>query len=134
MLEWAEVYGHCYGTPRCFVESQLQKGRDVILEIDTQGARQIKGRCPEGVFIFVVPPSLVELNRRIVQRGTDSATVIRRRLASAGDELSCAVNYDYVVVNDNLHTAVETIQAIITAEKCRMARNLPLIKTIKDGQ
>lgn len=134
MLEWAKVYGNYYGTPRCFVESQLQKGRDVILEIDTQGASQIKDRCPQGIFIFVVPPSLAELSRRIVKRGTDSAAAISRRLASARDELSCAANYDYVVVNDDLHTAVETIQAIIIAEKCRIARNLHLIQTIKNGQ
>lgn len=134
MLEWANVYGNYYGTPRFLVEDQLHKGRDVILEIDTQGAKQIKDRCPEGIFIFVVPPSLAELKRRIVKRGTDSAAVIERRLVSASDELSCAAYYDYVVVNDNLHTAVETIQAIITAEKCRTARNVSLIRTIIDGQ
>lgn len=132
MLEWAEVYGNYYGTPRFFVESQIKKGRDIILEIDTQGAKQVKEKFPQGVFIFIVPPSMAELNRRIVKRGTDSAAVISRRLASARGELACAANYDYIVVNEDLHTAVATIKAIITAEKCRAVRNLNFIKALRE--
>ena len=95
LLEYAEVYGNYYGTPRKYVEEQLESGRDVLLEIDIQGALQIKKRFPEGVFVFIVPPSLDELSARIYKRGTDSEDVIKRRMASAASELTYAAEYDY---------------------------------------
>ena len=100
LLEYAEVYGNYYGTPRSYVMELLNQGKDVILEIDIQGAMQIKKRFPDGVFVFIVPPSLDELCSRIYKRGTDSEDVIKRRLASATGELAYANEYDYIVVND----------------------------------
>ncbi|WP_304091146.1 guanylate kinase, partial [Phascolarctobacterium succinatutens] len=95
LLEYAEVYGNYYGTPRKYVEDLLNAGQDVLLEIDIQGALQIKERFPEGVFVFIVPPSLDELSARIYKRGTDSEDVIKRRMASAAGELTYAQKYDY---------------------------------------
>lgn len=133
LLEWAEVYGNCYGTPRRYVAEMLASGKDVVLEIDTQGAMQIKAKFPEGVFIFVVPPSLRELRDRIVRRGTDSPAVIAKRLGCVQEELGYAPQYDYVVVNDEVAAATAKIAAIITAEKCRMARNADLVAAIGRG-
>ncbi len=130
LLEWAEVYGNYYGTPRRWVMDMLRDGRDVVLEIDTQGAMQIKRKFPEGVFIFIVPPSLAELEDRIVKRGADSPAVIAKRLGCVQEELGFALQYDYVVVNDKVAAATEKIAAIILAEKCRMARNTDLIEAI----
>ncbi len=133
LLEWAEVYGNFYGTPRAYVEEVLGKGQDVVLEIDIQGAMKVKSKSPEGTFIFIVPPSLAELSERLWNRGTDSPDVIRKRLQCVREELSMASNYHYLVVNDRLPDAVEKIEAIILAEKCRMERNVELIETISDA-
>jgi guanylate kinase len=130
LLEWAEVYGNCYGTPRRWVTDMLRSGQDVVLEIDTQGAMQIKRQFPEGVFVFVIPPSLKELEDRIVKRGTDSPAVIAKRLGCAQEEIGFAPQYDYAVVNDEVAAATAKIAAIILAEKCRMDRNTDLIKAI----
>jgi len=132
LLEWAEVYGNYYGTPRAYVNEVLGKGQDVVLEIDIQGAMKVKSKFPEGTFIFIVPPSLVELSERLWQRGTDSPDVIRKRLQCVREELSMATNYHYLVVNDRLPDAVGKVEAIILAEKCRMERNVKLIETISD--
>ena len=132
LLEWAEVYGNYYGTPRAYVNEVLGKGQDVVLEIDIQGAMKVKSKFPEGTFIFIVPPSLVELSERLWQRGTDSPDVIRKRLQCVREELSMATNYHYLVVNDKLTEAVGKVEAIILAEKCRMERNVKLIETISD--
>jgi guanylate kinase len=130
LLEWAEVYGNYYGTPRRWVADTLRSGHDVVLEIDTQGAMQIKKKFPEGVFVFIVPPSLKELEDRIVKRGADSPAVIAKRLGCVQDELGFARQYDYAVVNDEVATATAKIAAIILAEKCRMERNSDLIEAI----
>ena len=130
LLEWAEVYGNFYGTPRRYVQEQLDCGKDVVLEIDIQGAMQIKKKFPQGIFIYVVPPSLEELADRIIKRGTDSLEVIKKRLSCASIELESAPNYHYVIVNDSLGTAVAKVEAIITAEKCKVERNSALIKSI----
>jgi len=121
-LEWAEVYGNFYGTPRKNVEAMLNKGYDVILEIDIQGALQVKEKFPQGVFIFILPPSLEELETRITKRGTDTKDVIARRMSAAVKELAYVSEYDYVVVNDQVDAAVQRVRAIITAEKCRLQR------------
>lgn len=134
LLEWAEVYGNYYGTPRRYVYDMLESGKDVVLEIDTQGAMQIKAKFPEGVFIFIVPPSLKELEDRIVKRGTDSPAVIAKRLGCVQDELRCASGYDYVVVNDEVAAATEKISAIVTAEKCRVGRNSDLLAAIANNE
>jgi guanylate kinase len=130
LLEWAEVYGNYYGTPRQYVEEKLREGHDVVLEIDTQGALKVKGKFSRGVFVFLLPPSLDELASRIWKRGTDSPDVIKRRLSAASEEFQQIRYYEYVVVNDNVEQAVEKIKAIIAAEKCRVTRNRELIDSI----
>ncbi|WP_027717218.1 guanylate kinase [Desulfovirgula thermocuniculi] len=122
LLEWAEVYGNYYGTPRKAVEEALQEGYDVLLEIDVQGGLQVKEKFPEAVLIFLLPPSRAALVERLTGRGTDSAEEIRRRLRWASTELQSLYRYDYVVINRRVEEAVATIQAIITAEKCRPQR------------
>lgn len=130
LLEWAEVYGNYYGTPRQYVLDQLNNGYDVVLEIDTQGAMKVKETFPEGVFIYVIPPSLNELADRIYKRGTDSLDSIRTRLNCVRDELAQAPNYHYVVVNDQVAAAVQKVEIIITAEKFRAKRNVDLIEKL----
>ncbi|SEO31080.1 guanylate kinase [Propionispora vibrioides] len=130
LLEWANVYGNCYGTPRQYVMELLNDGKDVILEIDTQGAMQIKNKFPEGVFIYIIPPSLNELANRIYKRGTDSLESIKTRLSCATFEIDCAQHYNYVVVNDLVEEAVRKISAIITAEKCNAKRNTLLVNDV----
>lgn len=130
LLEWANVYGNCYGTPRQYVMELLNDGKDVILEIDTQGAMQIKDKFPEGVFIYIIPPSLNELANRIYKRGTDSLESIKTRLSCATFEIDCAQHYNYVVVNDLVEEAVRKISAIITAEKCNAKRNTLLVNNV----
>ncbi len=130
LLEWANVYGNCYGTPRQYVMELLNDGKDVILEIDTQGAMQIKDKFPEGVFIYIIPPSLNELANRIYKRGTDSLESIKTRLSCATFEIDCAQHYNYVVVNDLVEEAVRKISAIITAEKCNAKRNTLLVNDV----
>src|SRR5690606_19404699 len=124
LLEWAEYVGNYYGTPRRFVEEQLAEGRDVLLEIEVQGARQVRKRFPQGVFIFLIPPSLDELRRRIEQRGTESEEVVLNRLRRAEEELKEMNHYDYVVVNDRVEQASERLRSIIIAEHCRVERLL----------
>lgn len=116
LLEYAEVYGNYYGTPRDYVMDLLNQGKDVILEIDIQGALQIKKRFPDGVFVFIVPPSLDELSSRIYKRGTDSEEVIKKRLASATGELAYASEYDYIIVNDIAERATQKVLTVMEAE------------------
>ncbi|MBO2533967.1 guanylate kinase [Planifilum fulgidum] len=124
LLEWAEYVGNYYGTPRRLVEERLSEGKDVLLEIEVQGARQVKKRFPQGVFIFLIPPSLDELRRRIEQRGTESEEVVLSRLKRAEEELKEMSRYDYVVVNDQVERACDRLCAIIAAEHCRVERLL----------
>lgn len=129
-LEYARVYDHYYGTPKKYVLDKIQEGRSVLLEIDIQGAMQVKKRYPKGVFVYIVPPSLEILSQRIHDRGTDSEEVIQSRLAQITNELSLAHQYDYIVVNDVLEDAVRKTSAIIEAEKCKLSRNEGQIQTI----
>jgi guanylate kinase len=130
LLEWAEVYGNFYGTPCEHITELLNSGKDVVLEIDTQGATQIKKKFPQGVCIYIVPPSLDELAKRIYKRGTDSLENIKTRLSSANNELTYVHNYNYVIVNDEVACATEKVSAIIIAEKCQVARNIDIIESI----
>lgn len=131
LLEHAEVYGNYYGTPKNYVQKLLDENLDVILEIDPQGAMQIKNKFPEAVFVLILPPSLTELSDRIYKRGTDTAEVIRHRLSKAVSELKfCASKYDYLVINDEVNKASDKILAIITSEKCRVGRNMPVVEEI----
>jgi guanylate kinase len=119
-LEYAHVYSHMYGTPKKYVLENLAKGYDLLLEIDIQGALKVKEQLPGGVFIFIQPPSVEELEARIHSRGEDSLHSIQTRLAACKDEMSMVQHYDYVVVNDDLEEAVYKVQAIIVAERCRV--------------
>ena len=130
LLEYAEVYGNYYGTPRKYVMDLLQSGHDVLLEIDIQGALQIKEGFPEGVFVFIVPPSLDELSARIYKRGTDSEEVIKRRMASAASELTYAAKYDYIIVNDIATKAANKVLTIMEAERYRVARTYFIVDEI----
>lgn len=118
-LEWAEVYGNYYGTPKTLIKENMLHGIDTLLEIDTQGAILVKERFPDAVFIFILPPDRETLAGRLTGRKTDSKDVITRRLAAFGQELERLPMYDYVVVNDDVERAVEDIIAIVRAEHLR---------------
>lgn len=130
-LEYAKVYDNYYGTPRKYVQQKLLEGRDVILEIDIQGALKVKDRFDEGVFIFIVPPTMEELRRRIVKRGTENPDIILQRFKSAFEEINFIKRYNYVVVNDTIEESVRKMEAIILAEKCRVDRNTHLIMQLQ---
>ena len=127
LLEYAQVYGNYYGTPKPYVQQLLNEGKDVLLEIDIQGALQIKKVFPDGVFVFVIPPSLEELRARIYKRGTDSEEVIEKRLKAATSELSYASEYDYIVVNDMAEKAVQRVLTLLEAERFRAGRTFFLV-------
>lgn len=130
-LEYAEVYGNYYGTPKSNVEKILDSGRDVILEIDIQGALKVKEQSNEGVFIFILPPSMEELKQRIINRGSETPESLMTRFKSAYKEINYVSKYNYAVVNDTVEKAVEKIEAILLAEKCRVDR---LKETILDSK
>ena len=122
-LEWAEVYGNYYGTPKSKVEEMLESGKNVILEIDIQGALRVKENCGEdGVFIFILPPSMKELKQRIINRGSETPESLMKRFTSAYKEINYISKYNYGVVNDTVDAAVEKIEHILAAESCRVDR------------
>ncbi|MFZ0447416.1 MAG: guanylate kinase [Bacillus sp. (in: firmicutes)] len=125
LLEYAEFVGNYYGTPVDYVRETLDRGKDVFLEIEVQGASQVRDRFPDGLFIFLAPPSLSELKSRIVTRGTESEDIINNRLNVAREEIEMMHLYDYVVENDEIEHAVEKINAIVIAEHCRRERVQP---------
>jgi guanylate kinase len=131
-LEHAEVFGNLYGTRAADVRRRLDAGQDVLLEIDWQGARQVRERFPEAIGLFVLPPSIEELERRLRGRGTDSDDVIARRMAQAHDELAHFAEYSYLVVNDCFETALAALAAIVTAERQRLAYQRPRLATLLD--
>ncbi|MGM9661583.1 MAG: guanylate kinase [Oscillospiraceae bacterium] len=118
-LEYAEFVGNFYGTPKRFVEEAMDRGEDVILDIELQGANQVHQKMPEAVRIFILPPSIRELERRLVSRGTETAEKIQGRLIRAQVEFDSAHTYDYIVINDDIGHAVDELDAIMTAEHCR---------------
>ena len=122
MLEYAEYVGNYYGTPLTYVNETLDKGIDVFLEIEVQGALQVKKKVPDGVFIFLTPPDLDELKDRLVGRGTDSEEVIRQHIERAKEEIALMREYDYAVVNDEVPLAAERVKRIIEAEHFRVDR------------
>ena len=122
-LEYADVYGNYYGTPLAPIEARRSAGEDILLEIDTQGALKVMERCPDGTFIFLLPPSLEELRRRITGRGTESEESLARRLAAARDEIRLGRRYRYAVLNDTVEDATARIQTILTAERLRADMN-----------
>lgn len=130
VLEYAHVHGSYYATPKSFVFDKLEKGEDVLLEIDVQGAMQIKNIYPQATFIFIIPPSMEELKNRIVKRGTESIDDIEMRYKNAFKELDYINEYDYIVVNDKVIKAVNKIECIVQAEKCKTDRQIKIINNI----
>ncbi|MGP4072596.1 guanylate kinase [Piscibacillus sp. B03] len=122
LIEYAEYVGNYYGTPKQYVEDTLKEGKDVFLEIEVQGALKVRESFPQGVYIFLFPPSLEELKNRIINRGTESEDLIRNRLLEARKEIEMMDAYDYVVVNDEIEKAVHRIQSIVISEHCKRER------------
>lgn len=132
LIEYAQYVSNFYGTPKKYVEEQLKIGKNVILEIEIQGALKIKEKFPDAVLMFIVPPSAQVLKERLVGRGTESIDVVNARLARAVEEAEGVEAYDYVVVNDDLETCVEDVNEIILSEQKKVAKNLTLINNIRD--
>lgn len=132
-LEHAKVYENYYGTPRDFVMDKINNGEDVLLEIDIQGALQVKERYPEGVFVFILPPSMEELKNRIIGRGSETEETLKIRYSSAIDEISFIKDYDYFVINDKIDSATKKLMCIIEAEKNKVLDNMAeLINEFKE--
>ena len=130
LLEYAEYVGNYYGTSLKVIREQLDRGVDVLLDIEVQGAAKVRERCPEAVLIFLIPPSIEELSRRLHRRNTDQEEVIQRRREKARQECRECVNYDYLVVNDTVVSAAGAIGAILQSEQCRTGKRLHLVQSI----
>lgn len=126
-LEYAEYVGNFYGTPKRFVDDAMNRGQDVILDIEVQGAIQVTSKRPDAVRIFIAPPSWAELERRLTERGTDSPEKIQKRLLRAKVEFQTAHTYDYFVINDTVEKAVGELNAIMTAEHCKPRERMEII-------
>ena len=133
LIEHAEYCGNYYGTPRDYVEKKLSEGRDVILEIEIQGALQVKKKFPETLLLFVTPPSVEILKKRLVGRGTETMAVIEARLLRAAEEAEGIDSYDYLIINDKIEECVETMHEIIKNEHVRAFRNVDFINNMKEG-
>lgn len=131
-IEYASYCGNYYGTPKAYVEEQLEAGRDVILEIEIQGALKVKEQFPESLLLFVTPPSAAELERRLMGRGTEASEVIAKRLARASEESEGIEAYDYIVVNDNLDVCVEELHRLVDAARRAPVRREAFIKEIRE--
>ena len=130
MAEWACVYGKYYGTPKPAVEAILDKGQDLLVDVDVQGGAKLKQLYPEAVRIFVLPPSLEELERRLITRGRDDPDALVQRLAAAKKEIGKAAEYDYAVVNERIQEALSQLVSIVTACRCRARRSSDLISSL----
>ncbi len=126
-VEWAENYGHCYGTSRVVIEAIRLRGEDLLLDVEPRGARALKEIYPDGVFVFVLPPNLEELQQRLRKRGDGDEEMRRRRFQKAKDEIREVFWYEYIVVNDVLERAVDKVRGIYLAEKCRRERQLGVV-------
>ncbi len=131
-IEYAKYCDNYYGTPKAYVEEQLAAGKDVILEIEIQGALKVKEQFPESLLLFVTPPTAAELERRLVGRGTEQMDVIRKRLARASEESEGMEAYDYIVINDNLDVCVEELHQIVKAARRAPVRREAFIKEIRE--
>jgi len=135
LMEYAQVYDNYYGTPKQFVIDKIESGNDILLEIDIQGALQVRKRYPEGIFVFILPPSMKELKHRIIGRGSETEESLEKRFSSAYEEIDFIKKYDYYIINDELNKAVDTLESIIDAEKCKVIDNVEdLISEIKEGK
>ncbi len=123
-IEYAEVYNNLYGTPKDYVLEKLTKGEHVLLEIDVQGALQVKKKYPEGVFIFILPPSMKELRNRIIKRGSETPETLEKRFSSAFEEIKYVNEYDYYIINNTVEEASENMLAIVRAETCKVVEEL----------
>lgn len=132
-LEYAKYVENYYGTPRDYVEQQLNAGKDVVLEIEVQGARQVKSLMPEATTIFIMPPDAQTLKDRLIGRNTESMEVIQARLSRASEEAEGIEWYDYVLINDDLEKSVEALHALIQAVHCATLRNKEFINEIREG-
>ena len=132
LIEYARYVDNYYGTPKAYVEEQLKEGKNVILEIEIQGALNIKKMFPDAVLLFIMPPSAEELERRLVGRGTEDEATIRARLSRASEEAQGVENYNYIVINDDVDACVETINSIVSSEKKKAVNNIDLINNIKE--
>ncbi len=130
-IEWAQYVDNYYGTPRKFVEKEMAAGRDVILEIEVQGAMNVKQQYPDSLLIFVSAPDVESLKSRLAKRGTESGEVIAKRLKRASDEADDMKEYDYIVINDEIESCVDTIHSIIVSNKCLKKNNLGFMENIK---
>ncbi|HDD35492.1 MAG TPA: guanylate kinase [Candidatus Desulfofervidus auxilii] len=128
MLEWAKVHGHYYGTPLKFVKERLAAGEDIILDIDVQGARQVKEKLPEATLIFILPPSWEELKRRLFKRSTESLEEINKRLKAAQKEIKAAETFDFIVINDEINKALKELEAIMLASKAKVEKRKSVIQ------
>ena len=131
VIEYARYVNHYYGTPRSYVEEQLENGKDVILEIEIQGALKVKEKFPDTLLVFITPPSAKELRRRLIGRGTESMEVIEQRLARAKEEAEGIDDYDCLIVNDDLESCVDELHSVIQNEKKKVARNGEFISKIR---
>ena len=133
LLEWATVFGYCYGTPRAPVDASLAAGKDVLFDIDWQGTQQLRSRSPNDVVsVFILPPSATDLEKRLHTRAQDSEEVIRGRMKKAGDEMSHFDAYDYIVVNDNIGIAFESVKSILRAEQLKRERQIGLTEFVRN--
>lgn len=130
LIEWAEYVGNYYGTPKAYVEEQLELGKDVILEIEIQGALKVKELFPDALLLFITPPSIMELKNRLIGRGTESMETINKRLRRACEEAEYMQYYDYLIVNDNLEECVEHMHQIIQQQHYRVANNQVFIEAL----
>ncbi len=130
-IEWAQYVENYYGTPRKFVEDEMAQGHDVILEIEVQGAMNVKEQYPDAILIFVTAPSAESLRARLTGRGTESSDVIEKRMKRAAEEAEDIKEYDYIVVNDNLEECIHQVHSIIVGKKCLRENNLSFIEEIK---
>ncbi len=132
-IEYAEVYTNLYGTPKDTVLEKLNKGENILLEIDIQGALQVKKRYPEGVFIFILPPSMKELKNRIIGRGSETPESLERRFSSAYEEIEFVNQYDYYIINDQVKKAADLMESIIDAERCKVIEDIEdIVKMFKE--
>lgn len=131
LIEYARYVNHYYGTPRSYVEEQLENGKDVILEIEIQGALKVKEKFPDTLLVFITPPSAKELRRRLIGRGTESMEVIEQRLARAKEEAEGIDDYDCLIVNDDLESCVDELHSVVQNEKKKVARNGEFISKIR---
>ena len=132
-IEWAQYVDNYYGTPRKFVEQEIAAGRDVILEIEVQGAAIVKNQYPDAKLIFITTENVEILKERLTGRGSETEEQVKKRLKRAAEEASFIGNYDYIVINDEINTCIDTVNSVILSEKCRREKNTKLITSIQES-